>query len=136
MLLTFSYSPFSCASLLFCVSSILCFLSCLHCLRAIGKHCLPLFFFTIDFCMFSISLMFCLMPLLRSLFHWEGFCLLFVVSSSSLFPPNIIVVDFASVVVACPAPLFTTTVSFTHKVGGVLNFLHFYVINLFIFCSL
>ena len=42
------------------------FLSSLHCLRAIGKHCLPLFFFTIDFCMCCISLMFCLMPLLRS----------------------------------------------------------------------
>jgi len=33
-------------------------LSSLHCLRAIGKHCLPLFFFTIDFCMFCVSLIF------------------------------------------------------------------------------
>ena len=41
-------------------------LSSLHCLRAIGKHCLPLFFFTIDFCMFCVSLMFFLMSLLRS----------------------------------------------------------------------
>ena len=63
------------------------FLSSLHCLRAIGKHCLSLFFFTIDFCMFFVSLMFCLMPLLRSLFHWKGFCLLSIVPSSSLLSP-------------------------------------------------
>ena len=128
--LTFSYSSFSCTSLLFCASSVLCFLSCLHCLRAIGKHCLPLFFFTIDFCMFSVSLMFCLMPLLRSLFRWESFYLLSIVPSSSLFPPCVVAADSVAAATACPAPLFTTTVSFTHKVSGVLNFLHFvYVIN-------
>jgi len=71
---------------------LLFFLSSLHCRRAIGKHCLPLFFFTIDFSMFSVSLMFCmfsvsLMSLLRSLFHWESFCLLSIVSSSSLLSP-------------------------------------------------
>jgi len=102
---TFSYSHFSRASLLFCASSVMCFLSCLHCIRAIGKHCLHLFFFTVDFCMFFISLKFCLMSLLRSLFHWEGFCLFFIM-------PCVVVADFA-------------TVSFTHKIGGVLNFLHF-----------
>jgi len=70
------------------------FFPSLHCRCAIGKHCLPLFFFTIDFCMFSISLMFCLMSLLTSLFHWEGFCLFSIVSSSSLFPCNIVYLRF------------------------------------------
>jgi len=54
---------------------------------AIGKHCLPLFFFTIDFCMFFVFLMFCLMPFLRSLFHWEGFCFPSTMPSSSLLMP-------------------------------------------------
>ena len=63
------------------------FLSSLHCLRAISKHCLPLFFFTIDFCMFCVSLMFLSYVLAKVMLHWEGFCLFSVVPSSSLFLP-------------------------------------------------
>ena len=95
------------------------FLSCLYCLRVIGKHCLPLFFFTIDFLYVFRSLMFCLMSLLRSLFHWGGFCLLSTVSSLSLLSLCTVTADSIAVVAACPVSLFTTTVSFTHKVGGV-----------------
>ena len=50
----------------------------------------PLIFFVFHFSyvlyVFRFSYV-CLMPFLRSLFHWEGFCLLSIVPSLSLLPP-------------------------------------------------